>query len=94
MKVLIVHAHAEPKSFVSSMKNMCVDILKSKGCEVKVSDLYDMKYYNPLGPEDFIKLQNPSYFKPQAEQDALIKPISNFTARKPRRNMKNSSGQT
>jgi NAD(P)H dehydrogenase (quinone) len=73
MKVLIIHSHAEEKSFVSAMKNTCLEVLKSKGCEVKVSDLYAMNYVLPLGQTDFTTIQNPSFFKPQQEQIAANK---------------------
>jgi NAD(P)H dehydrogenase (quinone) len=67
MKVLIVHAHAEEKSFCSALRNKAVEVLKGKGCDVKVSNLYEMKYYSALGPEDFVSM-DPTYFKPQNEQ--------------------------
>ncbi len=67
-KVLIVFAHAEPKSFCGAMKDACVATLRAKGHEVKVSDLYEMKMFLPLGKEDFTELADPTYFKPQTEQ--------------------------
>ena len=67
-KVLIVFAHAESKSFCAAIKDMCVETLKAKGHEVKVSDLYAMKMYLPLGKDDFTEIGDPSYFKPQTEQ--------------------------
>jgi len=73
MKVLIVYAHSEDKSFVASMKNTCIDILKSKGCLIKISNLYEMKYQYPLGKNDFTSLTNQEYFKPQQEQGASNK---------------------
>ena len=47
MKVLIVFAHPEPKSFGSRMLARSVEALKGKGHEVQVSDLYAMKF-NPI----------------------------------------------
>lgn len=46
MKVLIVYAHPEEKSFNSSMLNRSVATLKSLGHEVRLSDLYAMEF-NP-----------------------------------------------
>lgn len=67
-KVLIIHAHPEPKSFCASLKNTAVDYFQSQGAEVKVSDLYAMGF-NPVGDKhDFVKLENESFFKYQTEQ--------------------------
>lgn len=67
-KILIIHAHPEPQSFNSSLKNTAIDYFKSQGAEVKVSDLYTMKF-NPIGDKhDFTKLENASFFKYQMEQ--------------------------
>jgi NAD(P)H dehydrogenase (quinone) len=67
-KILIIHAHPEPKSFCNSLKNEAVTYFQSQGAEVKVSDLYTMGF-NPVGDKhDFTKLQNPDFFKYQMEQ--------------------------
>ncbi len=67
-KILIIHAHPEPKSFCSSLKNEAVAYFQSQGAEVKVSDLYAMNF-NPVGDkQDFTALQNPDFFKYQMEQ--------------------------
>jgi NAD(P)H dehydrogenase (quinone) len=67
-KVLIIHAHPENASFCSSLKNTANDYLKSKGYEVKVSDLYAMDF-NPVGNRsDFHSVSNPDFFKYQTEQ--------------------------
>ena len=39
-KVLIVHAHPEPKSLTSALKDFAVETLEAQGHEVQVSDLY------------------------------------------------------
>ncbi|OGU57736.1 MAG: hypothetical protein A2V66_17280 [Ignavibacteria bacterium RBG_13_36_8] len=68
MKVLIVHAHPEPKSFCSSLKNEAVKFFEENNHEVKVSDLYKMGF-NPVGDKyDFKELSNKEFFKYQAEQ--------------------------
>lgn len=67
-KILIVHAHPEPQSFNASLKNTAADYFQAQGAEVKVSDLYTMKF-NPIGDKhDFTKLENESFFKYQMEQ--------------------------
>ena len=68
LKVLIVFAHAEPKSFCAAMKDKCVEVLTKNGHEVKVSDLYQMNHIDPLGKTNFKKIVHPEYFKPQREQ--------------------------
>ncbi|MEV6767264.1 NAD(P)H-dependent oxidoreductase [Nocardia sp. NPDC051030] len=47
MKTLIVHAHPEPKSLNSSLKDLAVSTLEAAGHEVRVSDLYAMNW-NPV----------------------------------------------
>ena len=67
-KILIVYAHPEPKSFCGAIKDTCAETLRANGCEVKVSDLYEMKFIAPLDKGDFTELHDPTFFKPQAEQ--------------------------
>ena len=54
MNVLIVHAHNEPKSFNSSMKNLAREQLENQGYTVQVSDLYEMRF-NPVATGDDIQ---------------------------------------
>lgn len=66
--VLIIHAHPEPQSFCSSLKDTAIAHLTSTGCTVKESDLYAMNF-NPVGDKhDFKALSNPDFFKYQMEQ--------------------------
>ena len=53
MKCLVVYAHPNPFSFNHAVKNEVVNVLKSKGHEVKITDLYDMEFDPVLKPEDF-----------------------------------------
>jgi NAD(P)H dehydrogenase (quinone) len=56
MKVLVVYAHHEPKSFNAAMKDLAVSVLTEQHHTVKVSDLYAMKF-NPVATrQDFIRL--------------------------------------
>jgi NAD(P)H dehydrogenase (quinone) len=72
MKILIVYAHPEPKSFNGAMKNLAVEVLTEGGHEVMVSDLYGMNFDPRGGPIDFTTLAHPEYFHYQREQiDAL-----------------------
>jgi NAD(P)H dehydrogenase (quinone) len=61
MKVLIVHAHYEAKSFNSALKDLAVETLSAAGHEVRVSDLYAMQW-NPVATSaDFSVPENPHY---------------------------------
>ncbi|MFT2568389.1 NAD(P)H-dependent oxidoreductase, partial [Escherichia coli] len=53
MNVLIVFAHNEPHSFNAAMKNLAVDVMRSKGHEVVVSDLYAMNFNPVASASDF-----------------------------------------
>jgi NAD(P)H dehydrogenase (quinone) len=61
MKVLIVHAHPEPKSFSSALKFAAVDVFQEGGHEVHVSDLYAMRFNPVASADDFGKRANPDY---------------------------------
>lgn len=64
-KILIVFAHAEAKSFCAALKDNAIETFKKAGHEVKVSDLYKMKFLDPIMQSNFTKLNNPDFFKPQ-----------------------------
>jgi NAD(P)H dehydrogenase (quinone) len=53
MKVLIVFAHPEDRSFSAALKERAVAELTAGGHEVVVSDLYRMGWKAALGPDDF-----------------------------------------
>ncbi|GAB4585405.1 NAD(P)H-dependent oxidoreductase [Nocardia sp. IFM 10818] len=53
MKTLIVHAHPEPKSLNSSLKDLAVSTLESAGHEVRVSDLYAMNWKPVVDAADY-----------------------------------------
>ncbi|GGS71658.1 MULTISPECIES: NAD(P)H-dependent oxidoreductase [Streptomyces] len=53
MKTLVVHAHPEPKSLNSSLKDLTVSTLESAGHEVQVSDLYAMNWKAVLDAADY-----------------------------------------
>ncbi|MFJ8675697.1 NAD(P)H-dependent oxidoreductase [Streptomyces sp. NPDC093589] len=57
MKVLIVHAHPEPASFNSALKDTAVATLTAQGHEVKVSDLYGTGFKTIPDADDFTGLR-------------------------------------
>jgi NAD(P)H dehydrogenase (quinone) len=63
MNVLIVYAHPEPKSFNGAMKDLAVSVLTQQGHQVKVSDLYEMKFKDLADQEDFAELDYPEFLK-------------------------------
>lgn len=68
MKILIVHAHYEPQSFNTALKDLAVETLAAAGHEVQVSDLYAM-HWNPVASAaDFGERQQPDYCTYALEQ--------------------------
>ncbi|MFZ4535138.1 NAD(P)H-dependent oxidoreductase [Propionivibrio sp.] len=61
MKVLIVHAHYEPQSFNTALKDLAVETLTGAGHEVRVSDLYAMNWNPVASAADFAAPSNPDY---------------------------------
>lgn len=68
MNVLIVHAHPEPQSFTSSMRNTAVEELGRAGHSVEVSDLYEMNWNPVARADDFGTRKNPDYLVYALEQ--------------------------
>jgi len=68
MKVFIVYAHPEPKSFNGALKDLAVSELTRLGHEVKVSDLYAMRFNPVAGRHDFTAPENPDCLSYMAEQ--------------------------
>src|SRR5438876_465948 len=68
MKILIVYAHPEPRSFNAALKNFAVEILTEAGHSVQVSDLYAMDFNCTGGPDDFLEREDPGFFAYQREQ--------------------------
>jgi NAD(P)H dehydrogenase (quinone) len=66
--ILIVHAHPEPQSFTTAMKDLAVSALSDAGHSVEVSDLYAM-HWNPVASAaDFGDRKNPDYLVYALEQ--------------------------
>ncbi|RON47958.1 NAD(P)H dehydrogenase [Pseudomonas frederiksbergensis] len=73
MNVLILHAHPEPQSFTSALRDQAVGTLQAQGHEVHVSDLYAM-HWNPVASaEDFCDRDNPDYLVYALEQRLGVK---------------------
>jgi NAD(P)H dehydrogenase (quinone) len=68
MRVFIVHAHPEPKSFNGAMTRTAVDALTEAGHDVRVSDLYRMGFDPVSGRANFTSVANPEVFRQQAEE--------------------------
>jgi NAD(P)H dehydrogenase (quinone) len=68
VEVLIVHAHHEPRSFCSAMKDAAVAELQTQGHAVTVSDLCAM-HWNPVASAaDFGSRSDPEYLVYAVEQ--------------------------
>lgn len=52
-KIFIIYAHPEPRSLNGALKDFAVTTLQSQGHEVKVSDLYAMKWRAEADGRDF-----------------------------------------
>ncbi len=68
MNALVVHAHPEPRSFCSALKDTAAAELGALGCEVTVSDLYAERFRPDLSADDFTSRQNGSFLRPMEEQ--------------------------
>jgi NAD(P)H dehydrogenase (quinone) len=68
VRVFIVHAHHEPKSFNGAMTAQAVAALTAAGHEVKVSDLYAMGFDPVSDRRNFTTVGDPDYLKQQAEE--------------------------
>jgi NAD(P)H dehydrogenase (quinone) len=68
MKIFIVHAHPEPQSFCSAMKDAAVETFQNLGHEVQVSDLYQMKWNPVASGDDFEFRSQPDYLVYALEQ--------------------------
>ena len=67
MKVFVVYAHPEPKSFNGALFRTAQDVLKEAGHEVKVSDLYATGFNPVVSRKNYTTVKDPDYFKPQIE---------------------------
>jgi NAD(P)H dehydrogenase (quinone) len=68
MRVFIVHAHPEPKSFNGAMTRLASECLAGAGHEVVISDLYAMGFDPVSDRRNFTTVQDADYYKQQAEE--------------------------
>jgi NAD(P)H dehydrogenase (quinone) len=68
MKVFIVFAHAEPRSFNGALFRTAQETLQAAGHAMAVSDLYAMKFDPVSDRRNFTTVKNPAYFKQQIEE--------------------------
>ena len=59
MNIFIVYCHPEPKSLNGTLKDLAVKTLKENGHQIKISDLYGMKFKATLDRDDFLQMENP-----------------------------------
>jgi NAD(P)H dehydrogenase (quinone) len=68
MRVFIVHAHPEPKSFNGALTRAATEALTAAGHQVVISDLYAMAF-NPVSDRrNFTTTHDPDYYRQQAEE--------------------------
>ena len=68
MRVLIIFAHPEPRSFNGALRDVATATLQELGHEVEVSDLYALGFDPLEAPRHFAKRRDPDRFNAQAEQ--------------------------
>ncbi len=68
MKILIVLAHPEPKSFNAAMYHVAIESLQKDGHDVKTSDLYRMNFSPVSDRNNFTSVKDRSFLKLQLEE--------------------------
>ncbi|WP_314957614.1 NAD(P)H-dependent oxidoreductase [Bradyrhizobium cosmicum] len=68
MRVHLVHAHPEPNSFVSAMRDVVIDELKAASAVITICDLYRDDFNPVLSGNDFISRSRPDYLVYTLEQ--------------------------
>ncbi len=73
MKVLIVFAHPEPRSFNGALKDTAVSTFEQLGHEVQVSDLYRLTWRSELSQDDVVgERLNREFLDLSAEQEHMF----------------------
>ena len=70
MRVLFIYCHPEPNSFNASLVRAAVDMFKSRGDEVEVSDLYALGFDPVEKASHYKNRQNEAVFSALSEQRA------------------------
>jgi NAD(P)H dehydrogenase (quinone) len=47
VRTLVVHCHPDPESFTAAVRDRAIDVLRERGHEVRLTDLYAMRF-NPV----------------------------------------------
>ncbi|SDI21170.1 MULTISPECIES: NAD(P)H-dependent oxidoreductase [Bradyrhizobium] len=68
MRVFVVHAHPEPKSFNGAMTRQATEGLTAAGHEVAVSDLYAMGFNAVSDRRNFTTTHDPHYYRQESEE--------------------------
>lgn len=68
MRILIVHAHPEAKSFNAAMTHQAERVLRTSGHDVVISDLYGAGFSPVSDRRNFTTVANPEYFRQQDEE--------------------------
>lgn len=71
-RVLLVHAHPEPRSLNGTLRDFIVGRLRSNGALVEVSDLYAMRWKATLDRDDFAGLDAQSPFRPMEDSGRAL----------------------
>lgn len=69
MKILLVIAHPEPKSFNAAMYQTAIKVLQEAGHEVRCSDLYHMQFDPRSDRHNFETVLDPSFLKLGLEEN-------------------------
>ena len=77
MKIFLVLAHPEPRSFNGAMFQQARNLLGEAGHQIKTSELYTMQFNPVSGRHNFTAVKDPDYFRPQVEETFATK-ISGF----------------
>jgi NAD(P)H dehydrogenase (quinone) len=68
VKVFVVYAHAEPKSFNGALFHTARETLRAGGHAVTASDLCAVKFDPVSDRRNFTTVKNPEFFKQQIEE--------------------------
>lgn len=68
MNIFLVLAHPEPRSFNGAMFQHAKKLLIATGHEIRISELYAMKFDPVSDRHNFTSVKDPDYFKPQVEE--------------------------
>ncbi len=73
MKIFIVHAHPERRSFNAALRDAAVSHLRQLGHDTQVSDLYAAGFNPVAGPGDYKERANPEQYEYRAEMKHALK---------------------